>query len=148
MNSPIPTPARLADTPRHDLLNGLTAHEAVLVDARHGIGAPRTADDLRAAALGACAYGRALAESATRWEWIAQVEALAHGAPLDDVATATGLTAEEVVIGLRSRIAGQVQHAGMTRSTASDLMDLIERAAATTRGGVGLWDRLTIRGTD
>lgn len=131
MNAPPPAPGDYVDAPRSLLAAELDEHEAVLTDAHHGIGdPPPTPDRVRAAALDALACGRALAEKAIRHEWIAQSEALRYGAPLADVAIASGLDVDEVLAGLRSRIAGQVEHDCMTRAAADELLALIDRAAA------------------
>lgn len=122
-------PADLAGLSRRELLDALDAHHRVLVDARHGIGNPQPPGRARAAALDALAYGRALAEAALRHEWLAQVEALEHGATLADVAAASGLDPDEVLAGVRSRVAGQVEHAGMSTATADRILALLERAA-------------------
>jgi hypothetical protein len=123
-------PAVLAGTPRYELLAALTFHENVLTNARHGIGQPVSSGRLRAAALDALAVGRALGESATRWEWCTQIEALEHGAPLHEVASSCGVTPEEVVVGLRARVDGQHEHGLMPWATAGELLSLVERAAA------------------
>lgn len=127
------TPADLDGASRRHLLDSLTAHEGALVDARHGIGDPLPPDRLAGHALDALACARALATAALRWEWLAQLEALQHGATLGDVAAASGLTPDEVVAGLRSRIAAQVEHAGMPRDEADRLLALVDRAEIVRR---------------
>lgn len=128
MSDRILTPARLEETTRRDLLNGLTAHEAVMIEARYGIGPLRAVRDLRAAALSALAYGRAMAGSAIRREWIAQVEALRNDATLTDVAMACGLGPDEVATDLRSRVSVQVAQGLMNRATGRDVLALIDTA--------------------
>lgn len=128
MSDPVFTPASLEETTRRDLLDGLTAYEAVLIEARHGIGPPRTAQDLRAAAFGALAYGRALAGSAIRWEWIAQVAALRNDATLTDVAAACGLEPDEVAAGSRSRVSAQIDRGLMAPATGREVLALIDSA--------------------
>jgi hypothetical protein len=130
MSDRILSPASLEETTRRDLLNGLTTHEAVLVEAQHGIGPPRATWDLRAAALGALAHGRALAGSALRREWTAQVEALRNDVILADVAVACGLEPDEVIAGLRSRVSVQVAQGLMTRATGREILTLIDMAIA------------------
>lgn len=124
------TPADLIGARRWDLVHGLDAHEHVLTNARHGIGEQLPAGRVAAAALDALACGRALAENALRFEWVAQLEALRYGASLADVATACGLNPDEVTAGLSSRIAAQVQHDCITRAQADDFLALVERATA------------------
>lgn len=128
MSDPLHTPASLEERTRRDLLDGLTVHEAALIEARHGIGPPRSAQDLRAAALGALAYSRALAGSAVRWEWIAQVEALGNAATLADVATACGLEPDEVAAGLRTQVSARVDRGFMTLETGREVLALIDTA--------------------
>jgi hypothetical protein len=124
----IRTPAGLEETTRSDLLDGLAAHEAVLVEARHGIGPPRGAEELRAAGLGALAYGPAPAESAIRWEWIARVQALRNDATLAEVAAACGLEPDEVTPGLRSRVSAQIDRGLITPATGREALALIDTA--------------------
>jgi hypothetical protein len=121
-------PADLESTSRRDLVDALDRHEGTLVDARLGIGTERPVDELRAAALDALAVGRALADRALRWEWLAQVAALEHGATLADVANACGLTPGEVAAGLGSRVAAQVAHAGMSPAEADQILALVAKA--------------------
>ncbi|GAA2546395.1 hypothetical protein [Pseudonocardia hydrocarbonoxydans] len=125
-----PTPADYVDAPRRELLDALTAAEGVLVDNSHGIGAPRTPDDVRHAALVALATARALAVLLLRFEPWTQLDALRAGAPLVDVAAACGLDVDEVLAGLRSRVAGQVEHGLMPRTVADELLAAVEHAAA------------------
>lgn len=122
------TPADLIGALRWDLVHGLDARDRVLTDARHGIGDRPPAAEVALAALDALAYGRALADNALRFEWIAQVEALRYGATLTDVATASGLDVDEVLAGLRSRVAGQAEHGLMDRAVANELTALVDRA--------------------
>ncbi|WP_300016883.1 hypothetical protein [Pseudonocardia sp.] len=130
---PTPTPHDYRAAPRRELLDALTAADAVLVDARHGIGAPRTAADVARAALVALATARALAEMLLSFEWLSQTEAIRNGATLADVAAASGLDVDEVLAGLRSRIAGQVEHGCMTRDDGDELLAEIDRAEMARR---------------
>ncbi len=123
-------PPVLAEAPRLELLDALILNENVLTNARHGIGQPGSPGRLRAAALDALATGRALAESATRWEWITQIQALEHGASLHDVASTCNITPQQVVVRLRARIDGQHEQGLMSRATVGELLALVERAAA------------------
>lgn len=130
---PTPTPADYVDAPRRELLDALTAADAVLVETRHGIGTPRTAADVSRAALVALATARALVELLLRWEWIAQTEAVRYGASLGEVAAACALDVDEVLAGLRSRIAGQVEHGLMPRAVADELLADVDRAEIARR---------------
>ncbi|MCX6463783.1 MAG: hypothetical protein NTW05_09340 [Pseudonocardiales bacterium] len=131
--STVPTPAAYHEIPRRELLDQLAAAELVLVDSRHGIGTPRTPTDVRQAALGALAIARALAALLLRFEWVAQLDALRAGATLGEVAAACGLDVDEVLAGLRSRLAGQVEHGVMPREVVDELHRLIDGAELTRR---------------
>ncbi len=126
-------PADLAGVPRRELLDALTAHEGLLIDARHGIGRQQPPARLLGAALDALACGRALAASALRWEWVTQLEALAHGASVRQVAMACGVEEREMLGGLRARLRAQVEQGAMRREDADRWAALLDRAT----GGVG-----------
>jgi broad specificity phosphatase PhoE len=128
--STVPTPASLVDVPRGDLLDALGEAEHALTNARYGIGHVHPPARLREFALVALAAARALADLLLRFEPWTQLDALRAGATLADVAAASGLTVDEVLAGLRSRLAGQVEHGLMGADVADELHALIDRAAA------------------
>ena len=128
-----PTPAQFEQSPRRELLDTFVDAEFVLVDARHGVGTPRTREDVAHAALVALATARALVGLLLRWEWVTQAEALKAGATLGEVAAASGLDIDEVLAGLRPRIAAQIEHACMPRAEADELLAVIDRAEIARR---------------
>ncbi len=130
----VTTPADLAGAPRHELLAALTAHEGLLTDNRHGIGRPVPPAQVRRAALDALATAAALAAAAVQWSWTAQLEALQHGATLDEVSAASGRSPGEVVSGLRQRIRWQVDRALMQRAVGDELLAVVDRAERARRG--------------
>lgn len=129
---PTPTPADYVDAPRRELLDALTAADTVVAEAHHGIGT-RAAADVRRAALVALATARALASLLLSFEWIAQSEAIRHGATLAEVAAACALDVDEVLAGLRSRIAAQVEHGLMSRAVADELLAEVDGAEIARR---------------
>ncbi len=125
-----PRPEQFESSPRRDLLDALTDAEAILVDARHGIGTRRSRQGIADAALLALAVARALAAVLLTREWLVQVDALRAGAPLSAIAAASGLDVDEALAGLRTRIGEQTRHGVITRLTADELLALVDRAAA------------------
>lgn len=126
-------PGDLAGVPRRELLDALTAHEGLLTDARHGIGRQQAPARLVGAALDALACGRSLAAAALRWEWVTQLEALAYGASLRQVAVACGLEEREVLGRLRARLRAQVEQGAMRREDADRWAAVLDRVT----GGIG-----------
>jgi hypothetical protein len=104
-------PTRPADLPLSATLGQLVeayhAHAGRLVDARHGLGEPLTAEQLAAHAVAALAVQHVLAERVLWPRWCDVRDALAHGATIDQVAAALGLDEDEVAAGLTSWVDGQ-----------------------------------------
>jgi hypothetical protein len=88
-------PTRPADLPYQlsypCLAERVLAHEAHLVDARHDLGDPLSADELAAHALAALACQHALAERILWSRWCNTRAALTFGATVDQTAAAIGL---------------------------------------------------------
>jgi hypothetical protein len=80
---------------------------SALVNARHGIGDPLPAERIARHALEALAGRPGARRVRNRSRWITAVDALAHGAQLEHVATAMGLDVDEAAVGLRMWADGQ-----------------------------------------
>ncbi len=97
-----PTPAALSGASLNELLTAWHGHIGALVDARHGIGTPRPGARLRVHALDAIATGQALVDAVNASRWTNALDALTHGATVDELAAAAGLDADEVTLGMRA----------------------------------------------
>lgn len=104
---PVTRPRDLLRVSPRDLLDSWFETLAFLVDARYGIGAPRTDTTLRGDALTHLAASHALAERVLAGRWASARDALALGATVDDVAAAMGLDVDEVTVGLGAWADGQ-----------------------------------------
>lgn len=124
-----PRPEQFESSPRRDLLDALTDAEAIIVDAQHGIGTRRNRESVADAALLALAVARALVAVLLTREWLVQLDALRAGAPLAAVAAACGLDVDEVPAALRARIGEETDRGSLSRSTAGELLALLDRVA-------------------
>lgn len=117
----ITRPGDLSTSSARVLLERWHRHLGPVVDARCGIGDPLPAERIARHALEVLATGEALAEAVTRSRWATAVDALAHGAQLDHVATAMGLEVDEIAAGLRSWADGQHEHCGMSAAARDEV---------------------------
>lgn len=118
-------PADLTGLTLAELARVYGLHAGALVDARHGIGQPQTPTDLAGHAVAALAAQHALAARALEPRWLHVVDALTYGADLAQVSAAMDLTDDEVRVGLRSWISGQVEARRLTPPDADEALNLI-----------------------
>ncbi|WP_219413947.1 hypothetical protein [Pseudonocardia nigra] len=106
-------------TPARELLAGHEYAVALLVNAEHGIGEPRSHDVLRAAALDALELSVALIRQLRDGQWTNAADAVRYGATLGQVAEAMDLPRAELVAGLQRHIVA---------NTTTDLLEASLRA--------------------
>lgn len=128
MNASVPPvrPVDFALLSLRELLDLWHGHTAVIFADRHQLADPLPVDQLAEHALEALAAGQALADQLNAMRWVGACEALAYGAPLDDVAAALNLEVDEVVIGLGSWADRQLRHGLMTPARHDEVLALLE----------------------
>jgi hypothetical protein len=100
-------------------------HRSRLVDHRHGLSEPLTADEFRCHALAVLAYQAALTERAAQGRWVAAVDALAASTDPQDVAAAMGLDVEQLRIGAGMWASGQHREGLISPERYADVLALI-----------------------
>jgi hypothetical protein len=122
-------PERPADIPPDVSLAALgeryQEHRWALLDHRHGLSEPLTADEFRRHALAVLAYQAALTERAAQGRWIAAVDALAANTDPFAVAAAMGIDVEQVRIGIGVWASGQCREGLITPERYADVVALI-----------------------
>lgn len=138
-------PTRPADLPYDTTLGQLAEqyyrHAGPLVDARHGLGQPRTAEQLAAHAVAALAVQHALAERVLYSRWVNVRDALTYGATPAAVAVAMGLDDDEVRAGLASWADGQAREGLMTDPERDAVLALVRGRSAGAESAMDKIDR-------
>jgi hypothetical protein len=123
--SRVTRPSELFRASMRDLLARWLTHCGRLVDANLGIGESVEAVELAHDALEALACGQALTDRLMAARWVTVADALAYGALLGEIVDAMGLTPDEVAVGLRSWVYGQLREGLMTRARHDEVLALL-----------------------
>lgn len=138
---PVDLPSRPSDLDGighlQPVLDSLYEHRARLAQARLGGDPPEPGDQLAARAIAALATGRAIASRMLAERWADARDALAHGATVEQVASAMALDVADVRTGLRHWVKAQ-ERRHLDAGTLDDLDEPVPLAGAREHRAVRL----------